>query len=106
MIFLLLAIIACIVPLVLFLARAVYVRGWKNEAGRAVMVVATVALIAFTFALARVFGYQSPGWVRAAVYVVIATALWWQYLTFEHVQRTGVRRERRRIEREDLRQSR
>lgn len=100
------ATVACTVPLVLFLAGTLRVRGWKNPAGKAVMVVAGAALAAFALALARQLGWIPPDWARTVLFIVVAGALWWQYLAFLSVQRDGQRRERRRIEREELQQKR
>jgi protein-S-isoprenylcysteine O-methyltransferase Ste14 len=71
---------------------------WKrNAASRAVMVLASVALITLSLALGRQFGYPPPDWVRGPAYALIALAMWFLLISFLVIQHRGRRRDEAKL---------
>lgn len=83
---------ACFVPAFVFPFYYATLRWWSTLPGRAVMVmaVALAAVMSLVF-LSVVFDVRLAWWARAAIYGVMAVALWTKLVVLVYVSRHGYR---------------
>jgi hypothetical protein len=93
----------CLLMAFLFVVRFAMREWYSTAAGRSAFLLSLVVLVSMSLAVVRRFNGGVPEELWTVAFIFIAGALTYQFYVLESTQRRGERRERRRLEREELR---